>query len=121
MVRLAPQIQSVAAQLILRDRYETLYGIHDHQVEDPMHPMPLVAMWPQEDASTGSLLDERLEQFADLQVGRVFNCSLNEFLSQPSDVCFKMLEIAAKRKNTEVDTTDALLSRINQASQGTPP
>ena len=118
MVRLAPQIKSVAAQLILRDRYETLYGIHNHEVEDPNHPIPMAAMWDSEDAYSGSLLDERLEHFVDKQVGKWFNISLPDFLELPTEIVTKMLEIATKMKNIEHTNVETQLAHLTGAAQG---
>jgi hypothetical protein len=35
----------------------------------------------------------------------------------PSDMCFKLLEIASKKKNVDVNTTETLLAQLN----GNPP
>lgn len=118
MVRLAPKIKAIAAQVVLRDRYETLYGIHNHAVEDPNHQVPLVAMWESEDAHTGSLMDERMSQFAEKHVGKHFNISWTEFLALPTDQCYKMLEIATKLKNIELNSVETQLALLSGKTQG---
>ncbi len=121
MVRLAPQLKSVAAQLVLRDRYETLYGIHDHAIEDPTRPIPMAAHWDAEDAFSGSLLDERLEHFVDKQVGKWFNISLPEFLELPTEIVTRMIEIATKQKNIEHNNVETQLQNLGIQPGGNKP
>jgi len=103
---------------VLRDRYETGYAIHNHEINDPNHEIPLAAMWDCEDAFTGSLMDERMQQFVEKQVGKHFNISWLEFISLPTDQCYKMLEIASKFKNIEQDSIQAQLAQLALAQQG---
>lgn len=118
VVRLAPKIKAVAAQIVLRDRYETLYGIHNHEVVDANHQIPLAAMWDCEDARTGSLMDERMSQFAEKHVGKHFNISWPEFMELPTDQCYRMLEIASKLKNIEQNSIETQLSLLGQRAPG---
>jgi hypothetical protein len=86
---------------LLRDYYESLYGLFDHETESHGRPLALVAMHWGENGSDGSQLDERIEQFVDLDVGKYFHISFSEFMDLPSDICRRMLEKAKRRKDEE--------------------
>lgn len=108
----APRLCSTDSTILLREAYETTYGIYNHQNPDPSRPLALIAMHPAEDATVGSTLHERLEQFADFQVAKHFGLSLNEFFELPSDVCTKILEVSAKRQNVEGSTATQMLNQL---------
>lgn len=111
-MRLAPRLKSSDAQLLLRDSYETTFGIYNHEVDDPARPMALMAMHPAEDSSTGSLLYERIEQFGEKQVPKWYGLSLKDFLSLPTDICIKILQECEKLRNKESTDTSNLISQL---------
>lgn len=120
MARVAPALKSVDTTLLLRDRYETIYGIYNHDLGAVDRPMISVAMHSAEDVSTGSLLDERIAMFAEKQVGKWFNISLTEFLDYPPDIVLKILEISTKQQNTEGSVTANVLNQLNQQGANKP-
>ena len=111
---MAPQMCSTDTQLFLLDRYDTIFGICNHDLADPSKTLLHVAMHAAEDFTSGSLLYERLDQFADLQVGKFFNISLTEFLELPSDVCTHLLEKSASMQKTEGTLAGNMLDQLNK-------
>jgi hypothetical protein len=107
-------LKSTDAQIVLREQYETVYGIFNH--DDPAaSPLAAVSMRSVEDASTGSLLDERMEAFVENRVGYHFNLSWTEFINQPTDMVLKQLEIALKKTRSETKDTSTILNKLNTA------
>lgn len=110
----APVLCSTDTRLLLTDRYETTYGICNHDQADPTRPLLLIAMHPAEDTCTGSVLYERLEQFADLCITKHFGLSLTEFLELPTDVCSEIMRIAAKRQKLENTVASDMLDKLER-------
>lgn len=98
---------------MLRERYETLYGIYNHDAPDVNRPLASVAIHKAEDASLGSLLYERIEQFEERKIYQRFGISLVEFLELPSDVCLKIMEIAGKRLTEEGTMTASVMNQLS--------
>ena len=113
LLQTMPVLCSTDAQLVLRERYETVYGIHNH--DDIAIPRPLapVAMQWAEDSFNGSLKYERIEQFSDYNVTKYFNLSWTEFCNLPVDEARKILEVSLKRRNKEGTVTDNLLKDLS--------
>lgn len=100
-LKTAPIICATDVSLSLRDRYDTAYGIYNHNTPQSDRPLALVGMHPSEDATTGSTLYERMALFEERQVFKRWGISLTEFFELPSDMCSYILEICAIRQTTE--------------------
>lgn len=111
-MQVAPSLKSSDTALLLLDRYDTTYGIYNHDRPDPDRPLALVAMHTAENASVGSTLYERIDQFADLQVPKHFGLSLTEFFDFPTDICNKILEVSSARKKREEAAAEQALSQL---------
>jgi hypothetical protein len=111
VLKAAPALCSTDASLLLRDRYETTYGICNHATAIN-RPLLLIAMHDCEDSSKGSILYERLNQFAEYCVAKHFGLSLAEFLELPTDVCNEILNISDKRQRTENSVATNLLNEL---------
>ena len=112
-LRISPRLCSTDMQLLMLEKYEIKYGICDHNVSGNTRPLLLQAMHPTEDATTNSLLELRIEQFAELRIGRHFNISLNEFFNLPRDVVLKMISVANKMQKIEGSVASDLLSNLD--------
>lgn len=90
------------AALVLRERYETMFKIYDHDHPSAAdRPLASIAMHWAENNSAGSLLYERIEQFEERKIYQRFGVSLAEFLELPRDVCSHLMEVAGKRIKEE--------------------
>lgn len=108
----APQLHSSSVTLLLREAYETTYGIYNHDRTDPNRPLAILAAHPAENASLGSTLYERIEQFAELNVHKFFGLSFAELLELPNDVVLKILEVSGKRQKFELEVAQSLQNRL---------
>ena len=93
-------------------RYDTTYGIFNHDTLATTRPLAVIAMHPSEDVSHGGALYGRIDQFATLQVGKFFNMSLTEFLDMPSDVCTHILEVSSQMQKTEGNVASDMLDKL---------
>lgn len=113
LLKTSPVLCATDARLVLLEQYETFYGIYNHTTGDPNRSMANIAMHYAENVSDGSLLDERIAQFAEKKITKYFGLSFKEFLEYPPDVCFKMLEVAEKQSKIESDATTSVLNQLN--------
>lgn len=108
---IAPKLCSTDAQLLLRDRYESLHGIYNHATNNP-HPFALVLKNWNEDNVTGGPLHERINQYVDHQILRHFGLSLDEFLNRPTYMCELLLKIASERNRKETPVVNQALEAL---------
>lgn len=94
------QLGSIATAQLMRDRYETYYGIHNHDIDDG-DPLSLVAYREAEDNSRSSRLYERITEFAKKKVGKHLHISLTEFMNMPRDVCDHLIKVATDMETIE--------------------
>ena len=92
-------ISSHEADILLKDLYETHYGIYDHISSN--RPLGSVAIHPNEDNGEGSLLYESIENFSNTRIYEKFGLNLLEFLSLPNDICLKILKVSSSSVNSE--------------------
>lgn len=98
------------------EEYHKQFGIADHSAFQD-RPLSLVAMHPAEDCFTGSLLEERYTEFADLDIGSVFKISINEFLNMTHEECELMVRICRPRKVADNAAQEAVLKQIAEADR----
>lgn len=85
------------AKLWMQMRYETAFGIYDHNApDDPQVPWPLMAVSIKEDLSRVDLLKLRLDQHAEYKVFEIFGLSFDTFIQLPRRDLLMVLESAKK-------------------------
>lgn len=92
-------IDSISAQLLLRDAYETSYTIYNHDSEDA-HPLALVSMHPKENATEYGPLYRTVYHYRLKDVNKYFGLNLHEFLSLPreyTELIFRIIDEEAAR------------------------
>ena len=103
---------------MLREAYETTYGLYNHDNPDVERPLALLGIHAAENASLGSTLYERIELFAELDVKKHFGMSLNELLEMPTDIVNKILEVSAARQKVEGNAAQDLSDKLTKAQGG---
>ena len=98
----------MAIASLMRDYYQTFYGIHDHTKYDSNNPIPLIGFYPAEDYLEVSLLRKRIEEFRKAKVHQVFGINWLDFIQLPSEVCAAMLE----EVNEDVKAENAALASV---------
>jgi len=92
------KFRSVETQQWMLHRYETDYGIYNHDQADPTKYYSLVAFHETEDLSIGDLLYERLEQYMEAGVKQYTGLSFNEFMDYPRHMVLRILERCRQRQ-----------------------
>lgn len=79
-----PKQLSSDTQLVMRERYETTFGIHDH--DDPnTHPLALMTLHAAENSSKGGMFEQRIEDYMAYDVLKYTGISLKDLLSWPRE------------------------------------
>lgn len=109
-------MKSTDAQMVLRDQYETTYGIYDHTAPENDHPFALIMMNDSEDTITQGALHDRMTQYLDCDINKYFGLSFQEFIDQPTYVIVMQLEMAQERIRKEAPVAEALKRQLNDIS-----
>jgi len=91
------QLIPADAQMLALVRYETDYGIFNHDADNYPLSLALVRFHWSEDTVSTSRLQSLMQRFADYGVGSKFCISWSDFLKMPRHECELMLEISSKR------------------------
>lgn len=100
--------------MLLLDRYETTYGIYNHE-DAGAHPFAPILMHWNQDTVTGGGLHERMKEFVMLDIGKSFNISFPEFLEQPTYVCELMLQTVRDKIRKDGPEIEAALKALELA------
>lgn len=113
LVKTAPALCSTDIEIIKRSKYETAFNIYNHDSKLDDRPYALVAMHDVENSCDGSLLYERLDQFAKEKIGKHFNISIKEFLELPTDICDRMVEISVRLNKEAAEIASDVLNELD--------
>ena len=94
-------LDSIQAQIVLRDAYDTSYGIYDHSAQNPNRPMALVGMHPAENTTYHSRLYNTIRRYKTYDIKTAFGLSLVEFLELPREISSFLLNLQAESKQSE--------------------
>lgn len=98
LIATAPAVSSSTAALLLRESYETTYGIYQHTPDSPS--LASVLLHPAEDVSANSRLYEHIRKFINRDVGKHTALSLMEFMDLPRDICDAIFEACDLKSRT---------------------
>lgn len=93
LLKTAPKVDSISAQLLLREAYEISYLIFDHNRHDA-HPWSLCLQQPQEDYTNYSPLYRTINSYRLRDIHSRFGLSVTEFLDLPREFVTLMVKIA---------------------------
>lgn len=105
-------------QLLMIHRYETDYGIYNHDRDRDPYSMALVALHPAENSVEHSRLYERMRRFAKSKVKELFGLNFQEFIQQPRHVVLEMFRIAESAAKTEDNKVGDLTRDIENSLRG---
>lgn len=86
-------VDSITAQMILRENYETIYKIHDH---DKSTPMALVLCNPVENTEVMSALHLRIRRYHLHNIHSISGQDLISFLNNPKHINDLLFDIAVE-------------------------
>lgn len=98
---------------MLRNRYETAYGIFNHHQENIEEPMPLIGFRQAESPEYRSSMRSRMEKFVEYEVGKWFNMSWDEFIKHPRHEILMMLDVSRKKIEAVSKATTNALNNLN--------
>jgi hypothetical protein len=88
-----PAVSPIHARLLTTIAYQTEFGIFNHQ-HDHRRPLAPVAFHDKEDTLEGSQWFSHIRKYYHYRIGKVFNMSLDEFMSQPPVITNLLYDIA---------------------------
>ena len=115
LIEKAPRLVSTDAQLVLREQYETAFGIYNHDHPQGQHPLALVMMNWCEDTVTGGGLHERMEQYMNLGILKYFGIPFDQWIEQPTYVIELQLDSAKRRIEKEAPALQAAVAALSSA------
>uniref|UniRef100_A0AAU7PFI9 Uncharacterized protein n=1 Tax=Burkholderia phage vB_BgluM-SURPRISE13 TaxID=3159457 RepID=A0AAU7PFI9_9VIRU len=105
----------VDAELFMRMKYETAFGIYNHDLpDDPKVPWPLLFCSPREDLAVADPLDFRLDQFAENRVHEIFGFSFDELIHYPRRDFLKVMNSAKKHSAKMYGQGNGFLKKLEQ-------
>ncbi len=114
----APKTDSSSTRILLTEQYLIQFGITS-EAELDARPLGVVAMYDAEDPSAGSLWEERMTEFADLDIHNTLGISFSEYMNQPRDDILRMNEVVArikkKKQSEQSSETTKLEQQLRQA------
>ena len=109
-----PAAKSSTTTLIGNELYDTTYGIHNHDLDDPTEVYANVQMHWAEDCTSTSELYRAIESFIEFQVTAKTGLSLAEYLKLPRHVCVKIIDSCKSTIKKEATLTDDLLKTLDK-------
>lgn len=102
------------ASLLSLDFYETTYGIHNHNadVNSLDTALKLMELHPAEDNISFSHLNERLQQFSELEVYQTLGLSWKEFIDQPHYVVEMQIKLCRDRMKLKDSVANNTMNEI---------
>lgn len=117
-----PKTTDMRARQLLRQAYENTFGIHDYieqaitekSILDPdkKRPLSAVEMHKAIDPSVGSKLYLNIKLFADLDIAKYYNISLEQYLNLPHDIATFIRKDCSERRKKRHQAEDEVLSEL---------
>lgn len=108
------QLDNIAAQVVMRDAYETQYGICDHG-SPSANPLALVEYQAKEDVSEYGTLYRTFYQYHLYEVHKEWGVSIVDFLNMPREYCALMLRISSEKAARMTAETQKQIRAAQQA------
>ena len=120
LITKAPKLSPIEIQLLLRDRYETFFGIYNHDADTGQRPFSLIALQQAEDFSLIDPIKLKTDLFIDRDVHKYTGLSIDKFFDLPTFRCSEILEACAKRKKEESKAAQNVQNQLNNIKAGEP-
>lgn len=103
-------------QIVLRERYEELYGIVDHTSISNIPSeaaFALVSMNNNEDIYGNDIQRDRARKFLNCRIPHYWGCSYNEFINLPKATCDMLFELTEDIIREEKPTLEGLQKELD--------
>lgn len=107
------KLDSISAQLVLRDAYDIDYGIYDH-ANDRSRPLALVGRFEKEDYNEYGGLYRAIYQFNVNEVHKNWGFTLTEFLDLPREIHRLVLRICSEDAARSLVPTEQQIKQLQQ-------
>lgn len=116
MIRRVGKVDSYTAKLLLRETYETMYKIFDHDNDrlTKYRPLGIVAQHPKEDAINYSLMYRTIYRYTQYDIMGLVGLNLDQFLEMPHEYVELIFKIAMDKA---AKSTTAVNSEIHKLEQ----
>jgi len=105
----ARRTDSILAQLLILEAYETTFRLYNHDRENPNEPLALVRLHDKENVVKYSRMANVIRSFRRHRVGHHFNMSLSEFLKYPRHIGRLILEDCGEAEKEEYQRTKQMM------------
>lgn len=112
----AKRTDSILAQLLILEAYETTFRLYNHDIINPLEPLALVRLHDKENVVKYSRMANTVRSFRRHRVGHHFNMSLGEFLQYPRHIGRLILEDCGEAEKEEYNRTKQMME--NYESNG---
>lgn len=112
-------LDSISAQLVLRDAYDTDYGLYDH-AHDQSRPLALVGKHEKEDYQEYGGLYRAIYQFNVNEVHKTWGFTLTEFLDLPREIHRLVLRICSEDAKRSILPLDKQIKQLETSRQQVP-
>lgn len=110
---------SADSQLMMREAYETTYGIYNHDAEvAKRRPLLLVAYQHAEDPFVGSKMYERMELYNERKILKWFGVPWDRWILQPHDMCEEQLRRAKRWEDDEAKKEAEIKRQLDAIKHG---
>ena len=109
-------LDSISAQLVLRDAYDIDYGLYDH-ANDRSRPLALVGKHEKEDYHEYGGLYRSIYQYHVNEVHKNWGFTLTEFLDLPREIHRLILRICSEDAARSLISTDKQIKQLEQNRQ----
>lgn len=114
LLRDVNKIDSISAQMLLREAYELSYHIFDHD-QGTYHPWNLVMERPKENYNKYGTLYRTIHTYRLREVHKRFGYSLTEFLDQPREIVDLIFEICMMEDKADTTAFENVREEMDEA------
>lgn len=107
------KLDSSSAKLVMAEQYLLHFGLTTEAALD-VRPLGIVAMYDAEDPLLGSLWEERLEEFCELELNQLTGLSFIDYLDLSRHQIIAMNAVAIRIKKKRQATQDGGLSDLEK-------
>jgi len=113
LLETTPKLDSISAQLVLRDAYDIDYGIYDH-LNDRSRPLALAARFDKEDYHEYGGLYRAIYQYNVNEIYKRWGYTVDQFLALPREIHRLILRITAEDANRATLPTEQQIRQLQQ-------
>lgn len=118
--KLELQLDSITAQMLLREAYETSYHIYNHDAADA-NPLAMVTHHHKEEVSEYGALYRTFYNYRVKDVYKYWGLSITEFLELPrefTDLMMRIIDEEAARDKQRLDAAEEEMKKAQAVSSG---